>query len=226
MRDAASIAAKTGMGDVASLQAEIARLESGHKGAVTVPDDLEFGELTGAEALPARAQTVVSPALTWLDELRAVWPHEHPALQAAVSTLFGKLSGGGYGKAEWSNGRLHIQAQDQRDVDPQLLSSGQRDLLAVACFLAPWLTAHAERSPEKSIITLGRFPLLLDDPFLSLGPAAQSAFVQLLRALGAVQQILLATRLPVPEHAGDHRIALPVVAAGPTAAQAAQAKPS
>jgi hypothetical protein len=212
MREAASIAAKTGLGDVASLQAEITRLETG--GATTASADLEYGEITGAEAPPVSAQTAVPPALTWLDVLRAAWPHDHPKLQTAVSTLFSKLSGGGYGKAEWSNGRLHIQTQAQRDVDPELLSAGQRDLLAVACFLVPWLTARAEQSPETSIITLGRFPLLLDDPFLSLDPAAQSTFIQLLRSLGATQQVLLATRLPVQDHAGDHRIAWPVAAAG------------
>jgi hypothetical protein len=221
MREAASIAAKTGMGDVASLQAEIARLESG--GATAASADLEYGELTGAEAPPISVQTAAPPALTWLEALRTAWPHDHPALQTAVSTIFSKLSGGGYGKAEWSDGRLHIQTQDQRDVDPELLSSGQRDLLAVACFLAPWLTARTQKSTETSIITLGRFPLLLDDPFLSLDPAAQSAFIQLLRSFGAAQQILLATRQPVPDHAGVHRIAWPVAAAG---AAPAQAKPS
>jgi energy-coupling factor transporter ATP-binding protein EcfA2 len=218
MRESASIAAKTGMGDVASLQAEIARLEAG--GAVSA--DLEYAEITGAEAPPISAQTAVPPALTWLEALRAAWPHDHPALQTAISTLFSKLSGGGYGKAEWSNGRLHIQTKEQRDIDPELLSSGQRDLLAVTCFLAPWLAARA----GTSSITLGRFPLLLDDPFLSLEPSIQSAFMQLLRSLGAAQQILLATHLPVPDHAGDHRIAWPIAAASAASVQAAQVKTS
>ena len=222
VREAASIAAKTGMGDVASLQAEIARLESG--GAA--PATFDYAELTGGEAPPLHEQTAAAPAVTWMEVLREVWPHEHPTLQSAVSALFGKLSGGGYGKAAWSDNRLRIETQDQREVDPDLLSSGQRDLLAVACFLAPWLAARADKSPEKSPVTLGRFPLLLDDPFLSLDPAAQSAFIQLLRSLGATQQIVLATRLPVAEHAGDHRIALPLVAAGSAPAQAAQAKTS
>jgi energy-coupling factor transporter ATP-binding protein EcfA2 len=222
VREAASIASKTGMGDVASLQAEIARLESGG----TVAPTLDFAELTGAEAPPQPGQTVSPPSVTWMEVLRDVWPHDHPALQSAVSTLFGKLSGGGYSKAAWSNNRLHIETRDQREVDPDLLSSGQRDLLAVACFLAPWLAARADKSPEKLPVTLGRFPLLLDDPFQSLDQAAQSAFIQLLRSLGAAQQILLATRLPVAEHAGDHRLTLPLVAAGPSPAQAAQAKPS
>ena len=220
MRDAASIAAKTGMGDVASLQAEIARLESAQAGPVNM-DTLEFADVTGAEAAPARGLTAAPSALTWIEALQTVWPHDHPALQAAVSALFGKLGGGGYSKAEWSNGRLHIRTQDQQEVDPELLSSGQRGLLAVACFLSPWLTRT-----EKTSVTPGRFPLLLDDPFLLLDAAAQSAFLQLLRSLGATQQILLATRLPVGEHAGDHRIALPVAPAGTPSTPAAPAKPS
>ncbi|HUJ78913.1 MAG TPA: hypothetical protein VLY45_01210 [Nitrospiria bacterium] len=222
LREAASIAAKTGMGDVASLQAEISRLESGGAAAT----NLEFAELTGAEAPPLRGQSPPSPAVTWQGALRALWPHEHPALQTAVSTLFSKLSGGGYSKAVWSDNRLLIQTQDQREIDPELLSSGQRDLLALACFLAPWLAARAEKSPDKAIVALGRFPLLLDDPFQSLDPAAQSSFMQLLRSLGASQQILLATRQPVPEQAGDHRIALPIAAPAPAPAPAAQARPA
>jgi energy-coupling factor transporter ATP-binding protein EcfA2 len=230
MREAASIAAKTGMGDVASLQAEIARLESG--GAAARPSaEVEFGELTGAEAPAVRGHTTPSPALDWLDALKTIWPHDQPALQTTVSSLFGKLSGGGYGKVEWTNGRLHIHSNQQQEIDPELLSRGQRDLLAVACFLAPWLTAgkSPDSPPENSMITPGRFPLLLDDPFLSLDPAAQSALLQLLRSLGATQQILLATSQPVADHAGDHRIALGIaLSAAPAGApaQAAQGKPT
>lgn len=234
MREAASIAAKTGMGDVASLQAEIARLESG--GAASMPStEVEFGELTGAEAPAARGHTAPSPALNWLDALNTIWPHDQPALQTAVSSLFGKLSGGGYGKVEWTNGRLHIHSNQSQEIDPELLSRGQRDLLAVACFLAPWLTAgkSPDSPPENSMITPGRFPLLLDDPFLSLDPAAQSSLLQLLRSLGATQQILLATSQPVADQAGDHRIALGItlgiaLSAAPAGApaQAAQVKPS
>jgi len=225
VREAASIAAKTGMGDVASLQAEIARLESGQSGSAGESGLVDFGDALDAKSAPppGRGAAVAPSALTWLEVLRMAWPHDHPAHQTAVSTLFSKLNGGGYGKAEWSNGGLHIQARDQqREIDPELLSGGQRDLLAVACFLAPWLTART----EKLIITLGRFPLLLDEPFLSLDSAAQSAFMQLLRSLSASQQILLATRLPVPEQSGDRRIALPVAAAGTSATQAAPTKPS
>jgi uncharacterized protein YhaN len=224
LRETASIAAKSGMGDVASLQAEIARLESGQSGGAGASGLVDFGdELDATSPPPGRGTAVAPPALTWLELLRLAWPHDHPAQQTAVSTIFSKLNGGGYGKVEWSNGGLRIQARDQqRDIDPELLSSGQRDLLAVACFLAPWLTARN----EKSTITLGRFPLLLDDPFLSLDSAAQSALIHLLRSLCASQQILLATRLPVPEQPGDRRIALPVAAAGTPAAQAVPTKPS
>lgn len=227
VREAASIAAKTGMGDVASLQAEIARLESGQSGGAGSAGDsslVDFGDALDAKSTmpPGQGTAAARSALTWLEVLQAAWPHNHPTLQTAVSTLFSRLSGGGYGKAEWSDGRLCVQARDQREIDPELLSGGQRDLLAVACFLAPWLTART----EKSTVTLGRFPLLLDDPFLSLDSAAQSAFIQLLRSLAASQQILLATRLPVPEQSGDHRIALPVAAADTSATQAAPTKPS
>jgi hypothetical protein len=230
LRETASIAAKSGMGDVASLQAEIARLESdqsggaGGAGSTGASSLVDFGDALDADQAPPPGQRAAAApsVLTWLEVLRMAWPHNHPTQQTAVSTLFSKLSGGGYGKAEWSNGGLHIQARDQRDIDPELLSSGQRDLLAVSCFLAPWLTARA----EKSFVSLGRFPLLLDDPFLSLDSAAQSAFIHLLRSLAASQQILLATRLPVPEQSGDRRIALPVAAAGTTATQAAPTKPS
>jgi hypothetical protein len=226
LRETASIAAKSGMGDVASLQAEIARLESGQfggTGSAGVSSLEDFGDALDANPPSGHSATAAPSVLTWLEVLRTAWPHNHPTLQTAVSTLFSKLSGGGYGKAEWSNGGLHIQARDQREVDPELLSSGQRDLLAVACFLAPWLTART----EKTFVSLGRFPLLLDDPFLSLDSAAQSAFIQLLRSLGTSQQILMATRLPVPEQPGDRRIALPVAAAGTSATQAAPTtKPS
>jgi uncharacterized protein YhaN len=204
MRTLAS--APGGVGDIPSLHAEISRLESaGSQGTTGGPD---------AERGPARAVAVTpSTNHSWIEALRARWPSDDTALQAAISTLFAKLSGGHYAKVEWGDNGLRIYSATQQLIDPELLSSGQRDLLALACFLAPWGSSRAGKGKNPA----SRFPLLLDEPFLSLDGAGQSACLQLLRALAPAQQVILATRLHVAEEAADHRIALPLA---PQAAEA------
>ena len=189
IRAIAMAAGHSGIGDISSLQAEIARLES-----ATSPT-------------PAAASPFAPPTdSAWIDLVRSRWPHDDPSLQAAIAALFAKLSGGHYTRIDWADGRLRLYTAAGQMIDPDLLSSGQRDLLALACMLAPWLSSRT----EKAHMPLGRFPLLLDEPFLSLDGAGQAACLQLLRAIAPAQQVVLATRMTVGEQPADHRITLPL----------------
>ena len=201
---AVTSSASGGLADVASLQAEIARLEAAQGGNAGGEMELESHFASKAPA-PAVAAPVAG---SWVDVLKARWPHDDPSRQAAIGALFAKLTGGQYAKVDWSDGRLRVQTASQQAIDPDLLSSGQRDLLALACFLAPWLPSQ----PEKSRHPVGRFPLLLDEPFLSMDHAVQSVCLQLLRAIAPTQQVILATRMTVAEQPADHRISLPLAA--------------
>jgi uncharacterized protein YhaN len=170
-----------------------------------MPGELESALLAAPAGGPARA--------SWTDAIRPRWPHDDPSLQSMISTLYAKLSGGRYAKIDWPNGHLQLATAEQQPVDPDLLSSGQRDLLVLLCFLAPWLQARAEHGRAP----IGQFPLLLDEPFLSLDGAGQAACLQLLRSLAPAQQIILAARSPIAEQPTDHRITLPLA---PQAAEA------
>ncbi len=210
MRDAAATA-----GDMASLQTEIARLESMTTwgGVADDPGPPMATESPVTHSAPGPTVTG-SGSTSWIDVIRAHWPHQDPALHAVVSTLFGTLSGGDDTTVAWTDGRLRIETRDRQPIDPDLLSTGQRDALLLACFLAPWLPSQAGNNGEPSPrAQTGQFPLLLDEPFLSLDATGQSACLQWLRAIGATQQILLATRLTVAEQPGDHRLTLPLVPA-------------
>ena len=183
-------------GDLPALQTEIARMKSGTSPQQDAP--------TADAPVVENGRELV--ATSWIEQLRALWPHDHPGLQSTVSMLFGKLNGGSYAKIEWADNQLRLLTHEQQSVDPDLLSSGQRDLLRLACFLAPWL--YSRREPID-LVTIGQFPLLLDDPLVSLDSTGQAACIQLLRSIATVQQVLLVTRLPIAEHQSDHRITLP-----------------
>jgi exonuclease SbcC len=106
-----------------------------------------------------------------------------------IVTLLGKLSGGRYGKVEFSENLPASIGNDDINLETELLSKGMKGSLALAVRLA---------YAEVYLTDMDGF-LMLDDPFTELDPDRRRHAAELLKEMAEEKQMILFTCHP--EHA-------------------------
>jgi exonuclease SbcC len=106
-----------------------------------------------------------------------------------IVTLLGKLSGGRYGKVEFSENLPASIGNDDINLETELLSKGMKGSLALAVRLA---------YAEVYLTDMNGF-LMLDDPFTELDPDRRRHAAELLKEMAEEKQMILFTCHP--EHA-------------------------
>ena len=183
-------------------QASLQQSASGGSGEVTQPSD--------GKDIPANYGNGLHDPIKML--LQDPLVRSHGQVSSTAREIFTKLSLGAYrdlmildsstassALGGLGGGRVGLFAKDSSDPVPlEELSSGTLDQVFISLYLG-------------FLMTLGHnhpFPLLLDDPLLTLDPQRQKIVLDILRDLSQKRQVILLSHMPYPIRDGERQIRL------------------
>ncbi|MGH7273618.1 MAG: hypothetical protein ACREIQ_04080, partial [Nitrospiria bacterium] len=180
-------------------QARLMQSASGGSGEVTQPSD--------GKGIPANYGNGLHDPIKML--LQDPLVRSHGQISSTAREIFTKLSLGAYrdlmimdsstASSALGGGRVGLLAKDSSDPVPlDELSSGTIDQVFISLYLG-------------FLMTLGHnhpFPLLLDDPLLTLDPQRQKIVLDILRDVSQKRQVILLSHMPYPIREGERQIRL------------------